>query len=67
MNVPDHAFILRPLSAEDGGGYLIEFPDFPGCMSDGETAEEALQNGSDAVRSWVAAMIEAGRDVPMGS
>ena len=28
---------VSPLSEEDGGGYLIEFPDLPGCMSDGET------------------------------
>jgi predicted RNase H-like HicB family nuclease len=26
---------LRPLSAEEGGGWLAEVPDLPGCMSDG--------------------------------
>ena len=38
--IPDvpHRFTVRPLS--EGGGYLIEFPDLPGCMSDGETIEE---------------------------
>ena len=25
-------FEIRPLSAEEGGGYLIEFPDYPGCI-----------------------------------
>jgi len=29
------------LAANDGGGFLIEFPDLPECMSDGETVEEA--------------------------
>jgi hypothetical protein len=28
-------FIIRPLSEEDGGGYLIEYLDLPGCISDG--------------------------------
>ena len=39
-NLP-YRYILKPLPEEDGGGYLIEFPDLPGCISDGETPEEA--------------------------
>ncbi len=42
---------IRPLTAEEGGGHLIEFPDLPGCMSDGETIEETLANGAEARRS----------------
>jgi len=60
----DYRFTVRPLTADEGGGYLIEFPDLPGCMSDGETIEEAIANGSDAKRGWIAAMREAGRSVP---
>jgi antitoxin HicB len=52
------------MTAEEGGGYLIEFPDLPGCMSDGETVEEAITNGMAAQRDWIAAMVEAGRPVP---
>lgn len=63
----DYPFTIRPLSAEDGGGYLIEFPDLPGCMSDGESIEEALVNGGDAMRGWIEAMREAGRDIPAPS
>jgi hypothetical protein len=36
---------------DEGGGYLIEFPDLPGCMSDGATIEEAITNGIDAIRA----------------
>lgn len=32
----------RPLTEDEGGGYLVEFPDLPGCMSDGETIEKPL-------------------------
>jgi antitoxin HicB len=45
-------FEIRPLTPDEGGGYLIEFPDFPGCMSDGETPEEAIREGADALRSY---------------
>lgn len=48
-----YPFEMRPLSENEGGGYLITFPDFPGCMSDGNSVEEAIINGMDAVHSWV--------------
>lgn len=48
-----YPFTIRPLLPEEGGGYLIEFPDLPGCMSDGETPEEAMINGKDAMESWL--------------
>jgi len=60
----DYRFTVRPLSDDEGGGYLVEFPDLPGCMSDGETVEEAVANGQDAKASWIAAMTEAERPIP---
>lgn len=63
----EYPFTVQPLGESEGGGYLIEFPDLPGCMSDGETPEEAIRNGADAVRSWIDAMQEAGRAVPAPS
>ena len=60
----DYPIELRPLSEEEGGGWLITFPDLPGCMSDGETPEEAMQNGQDALACWINAAKEAGRDIP---
>jgi len=60
----DYPFEMRPLQAEEGGGWLITFPDLPGCMSDGETPEEAIKNGQDAVACWLHACQEAGRIIP---
>ncbi|MBS1225794.1 MAG: hypothetical protein H6R24_2472 [Proteobacteria bacterium] len=67
MNSPrfdDYPFEIRPLSAEDGGGYLITFLDLPGCMADGETPEDAIREGRDAFRCWMQAHIEDGRAIP---
>ena len=52
----DYPFEIRPLSAEEGGGYLISYPDFSDCISDGETLEEALENGKDALKATIAAL-----------
>jgi antitoxin HicB len=62
--VLDYPFTISHLSTEEGGGYLIEFPDLPGCMSDGETIEEAIDNGQDAMISWIEAAKAAGRAIP---
>jgi antitoxin HicB len=64
MTDVEYRFTIRPLSGEEGGGYLIEFPDLPGCMSDGETIAETIANGEDAKRCWIGAMKQAGRPVP---
>lgn len=52
----DYPFEIRPLSEEDGGGFLISFPDFADCISDGETVAEALDNGRDALKATIAAL-----------
>jgi antitoxin HicB len=60
----DYPFELRPLAEEEGGGWLISFPDLAGCISDGETPEEAMANGKDALAAWLQAVRESGREVP---
>jgi antitoxin HicB len=64
--IPDvpYRFTVRPLTDEEGGGYLIEFPELPGCMSDGETVEEAVINGVDAMQGWIKAMRAEGHPIP---
>jgi antitoxin HicB len=57
-------FEIKPLSDEDGGGYLIDFPDFPGCIADGATPEEAIREGRDALLSYTRTLQELGRKVP---
>jgi antitoxin HicB len=59
-----YAHIVSPLSAEDGGGFLLTIPDLPGCMSDGETEAEAVANGRDAFIAVVSAMADMGRKIP---
>ena len=60
----EYPFELRPLSDEEGGGWLVTYPDLPGCMSDGETPEDAMANGKDALDAWLSAAAEVGREIP---
>ena len=49
---------------EAEGGYAISCPDLIGCMSSGETIEEAVNNGEDARREWIIATLESGMEIP---
>ena len=61
----DYPFEIHPLSKEEGGGYSITFPDLPGCYSDGATPEEAIENGRDALDSWLAVARGCGDKIPL--
>ena len=56
-------FVALPYKMEivkdlDEGGYVVSFPDLPGCLTVGETIEEAIKNAEDAKRAWLEAAIE---------
>ena len=63
-NVSKYPFEIRPLSKEDGGGYMISFNDFTECISDGETIAEAIENGMDALQETIAALESLDMPVP---
>ncbi|MBC7648694.1 MAG: type II toxin-antitoxin system HicB family antitoxin [Vitreoscilla sp.] len=52
----DYPFEIKALSTEDGGGFLISYPDFAECISDGETVAEAITNGADALHATIATL-----------
>ena len=58
---------IERLAESDGGGYLATVPDLPGCMSDGETPEEALKNVQEAIVSWIESAKECKQEVPKPS
>ncbi len=59
-----YPFHMRRLPTDDGGGYFIEFPDLAGCVSDGDTIDEAIANGCDALDAWLATAREFGDPIP---
>lgn len=42
----------------------MAYPDLPGTFSDGETQEEALRNGADAVKAYLLDCVDRGEAIP---
>ena len=63
-NLDHYPFEIRPLTPVEGGGYLISYPDFSECISDGETLEEAIINGQDALAATIATLEAKGFPIP---
>ena len=63
----EYQITVDALTPENGGGYLAWVPDLPGCMSDGETAEEAIRNCRAAIGEWIDHALRHGDAVPSPS
>lgn len=64
MSEQDYVIVVRPLSEEEGGGFLALVPDLHGCVSDGETQEEAITSARAAVGEWIDEAKRLGREIP---
>ena len=41
---------------KDEGGFVVSYPDLPGCITCGETLESAIENAQDAKKAWIEAV-----------
>ena len=57
----NYEVVLIP--AEEGG-YTVVAPALPGCISEGDTEEEALENIKDAIQGWLLVAKKHGLYVP---
>ena len=55
-------------SYEDkSGGYVVEFPDLPGCVTGGDDMAEAIFMAEDAASGWLLTELEEGNKIPVAS
>lgn len=55
---------MEVVADPEEGGFVVSFPDLPGCITCGETVEAALFNAQDAKRTWLEAALEEGLPIP---
>ena len=49
--------------SKDEGGYVVSYPDLPGCITCGETIEAAVANAVDAKKAWIEVALEEGIEI----
>lgn len=50
---------------KEDGGFAALIPDLPGCISQGDTEEQALKMIEEAKVAWITATLKSGRPVPV--
>lgn len=54
------SYRMEIVEDKDEGGYVISYPDLPGCITCGETIETAVVNAVGAKKAWIEAALEEG-------
>lgn len=50
--------------SENDQSFIAEVPELPGCLADGESYKEALENTEKVIEEWIETATEIGRDIP---
>jgi len=50
--------------SEEDDRYIVEAPELPGCMADGQTYEEAIKNAETVISEWMETARSLGRSIP---
>jgi predicted RNase H-like HicB family nuclease len=50
--------------SDEDQSFVVEVPELPGCMADGETYEQAVANAQQVIEEWIETARELGRPVP---
>ena len=64
FDLDSYHFIVRPLSTEDGGGYLLEYPEVQRCIADGEMHQQAIANGRVALEACLTTLADLNLPIP---
>lgn len=51
------SYRMEIVEDKDEGGFVVSYPDLPGCITCGETIEKSVANASDAKREWIEASL----------
>ena len=51
--------------SDEDRAFIAEVPELPGCMADGETYQEALQNAEIVIQEWIETAKESNRPIPV--
>lgn len=57
------SYRMEIVEDKEEGGFVVSYPDLPGCITCGETIESAVANAIDAKKAWIEAALEDGIEI----
>jgi antitoxin HicB len=60
----NYPFNTRPLSEDEGSGWMVEFSDFAGIIGTGGTIDEAIKDAMEAKNGWIEILHSEGKEIP---
>ena len=57
------SYRMEIVEDKDEGGFVLSYPDLPGCITCGETIESAVENVHNAKKAWLEAALEEGIEI----
>ena len=67
ISLNDYLNLTYPITLypEPDGGYTVMLADLPGCLSQGDTLEEAVANIKEAQIAWIETALQCGDEIPV--
>lgn len=57
------SYRMEIVEDKEEGGYVVSYPDLPGCITCAETMQSAITNAEDAKREWIQAVLDDGIEI----
>ena len=61
------SYRMEIVEDKDEGGYVLSYPDLPGCMTCSDSLDDLLELAKDARETWILGMLEDGKEIPLPS
>ena len=57
------SYRMEIVEDKDEGGFVVSYPELPGCITCADTKEKAIANAKDAKRAWIEAALESNVEI----
>lgn len=57
------SYRMEIVEDKEEGGFVVSYPDLPGCITCGETIESAVANAIEAKKAWIEVALEDGIEI----
>lgn len=61
------SYRMEIVEDQDEGGYVLSFPDLPGCITCSDSLSDLFEMAFDAKKTWIEGMLEDGKEIPLPS